>query len=219
MVPADSRRIPRDPRYSGLRWGWRSFVYRTITVCGGTFQTLPLETLLPDRVPTTPDMPKHARFGLFPVRSPLLGESLLFSLPAGTKMFQFPAFASPSNIMVITTKVVGLSHSEIVGSRDICASPTLFAAYRVLHRLLEPRHPPCALYYFLYLATTVPITGRGHVPAASSARGLYSFSFLSLAIRLIYFNSVISMSWIFTKITDWLRLSSSPEWRITDSNR
>ena len=36
----------------------------------------------------------HRRFGLLPVRSPLLGESLLFSLPAGTKMFQFPAFAS-----------------------------------------------------------------------------------------------------------------------------
>ena len=35
----------------------------------------------------------HTRFGLFPVRSPLLGESLLFSLPAGTKMFQFPPFA------------------------------------------------------------------------------------------------------------------------------
>ena len=34
------------------------------------------------------------RFGLFPGRSPLLGESLLFSSPAGTKMFQFPAFAS-----------------------------------------------------------------------------------------------------------------------------
>ena len=33
------------------------------------------------------------RFGLFPVRSPLLGESLLFSFPAGTKMFQFPALA------------------------------------------------------------------------------------------------------------------------------
>ena len=47
------------------------------------------------------------------------------------------------------TKVAGLSHSEIVGSRDICASPTLFAAYRVLHRLLEPRHPPCALFCFL----------------------------------------------------------------------
>ena len=45
------------------------------------------------RGPTTPDRPKPARFGLLPVRSPLLRESLLFSLPAGTKMFQFPAFA------------------------------------------------------------------------------------------------------------------------------
>ena len=34
------------------------------------------------------------RFGLIPVRSPLLGESLLISLPPGTKMFQFPGFAS-----------------------------------------------------------------------------------------------------------------------------
>ena len=33
-----------------------------------------------------------SRFGLFPVRSPLLGESLLISLPQGTKMFQFPWF-------------------------------------------------------------------------------------------------------------------------------
>ena len=33
-------------------------------------------------------------FGLVPGRSPLLGESLLFSLPGGTKMFQFPPFAS-----------------------------------------------------------------------------------------------------------------------------
>ena len=32
------------------------------------------------------------RFSLFRVRSPLLTESLLFSLPAGTEMFHFPAF-------------------------------------------------------------------------------------------------------------------------------
>ena len=46
------------------------------------------------RGPTTPRRPRPPRFGLLPVRSPLLRESLLFSLPAGTKMFQFPAFAS-----------------------------------------------------------------------------------------------------------------------------
>ena len=33
-------------------------------------------------------------FGLIPVRSPLLRESLLLSLPGGSKMFQFPPFAS-----------------------------------------------------------------------------------------------------------------------------
>ena len=39
----------------------------------------------------------------------------------------------------------GFPHSEICGSQAICASPQLIAAYHVLHRLLTPRHPPCAL--------------------------------------------------------------------------
>ena len=39
----------------------------------------------------------------------------------------------------------GLLHSEISGSMCACHSPELIAAYRVLLRLLMPRHPPCAL--------------------------------------------------------------------------
>ena len=39
----------------------------------------------------------------------------------------------------------GFPHSDIPGSRDICSSPGLFAAYHVFHRLSVPRHPPCAL--------------------------------------------------------------------------
>ena len=39
----------------------------------------------------------------------------------------------------------GFPHSDISGSMDICSSPKLFAAYHVFHRLLVPRHPPCAL--------------------------------------------------------------------------
>jgi hypothetical protein len=47
--------------------------------------------------PTTPQpqpLPGITRswFGLIRVRSPLLTESLLFSLPTGTEMFHFPAF-------------------------------------------------------------------------------------------------------------------------------
>ena len=39
----------------------------------------------------------------------------------------------------------GFPHSDISGSQLICSSPKLFAAYHVLHRLLMPRHCPCAL--------------------------------------------------------------------------
>ena len=53
--------------------------------------------IAPQRSPSTPPMPKHKWFGLIPVRSPLLGESLLFSLPPVTEMFQFAGFAFPIN--------------------------------------------------------------------------------------------------------------------------
>jgi hypothetical protein len=38
----------------------------------------------------------------------------------------------------------GFPHSEISGSTPACDSPELFAANHVLHRLLTPRHSPCA---------------------------------------------------------------------------
>ena len=43
----------------------------------------------PDR---SPDIPHNVRW-LIPVRSPLLRESRVISLPPGTEMFQFPGFA------------------------------------------------------------------------------------------------------------------------------
>ncbi len=41
--------------------------------------------------------------------------------------------------------MVGFPHSEIIGSKLIRSSPTLIAAYYVLHRLCTPRHPLNAL--------------------------------------------------------------------------
>ena len=41
-------------------------------------------------------------------------------------------------------------HSEIFGSLAMCAYPKLIAAYRVLHRLLMPRHSPYALCSLTY---------------------------------------------------------------------
>ena len=53
------------------------------------------------------------------------------------------------NKLVHSQQLCGLPHSDICGSQVICTSPQLFAAYRVLRRLREPRHPPYALIHFL----------------------------------------------------------------------
>ena len=82
----------------------------------------------------------------------------LFSLPRGTKMFQFPRLAS-GMLRIGGLQPPGLSHSEIRGSMAICAYPRLIAAYHVLRRLNEPRHPPCALSYFLSTLLTCPEAG------------------------------------------------------------
>ena len=63
-------------------------------------------------------------------------------------MFQFPPLASIPYVWIVALQTTGLSHSEISGSKDICSYPKLIAACHVLHRLREPRHPPCALDYF-----------------------------------------------------------------------
>ena len=45
----------------------------------------------------------------------------------------------------------GFPHSDICGSKIICISPQLFAAYHVFLRLLVPRHPPCALFCLTFV--------------------------------------------------------------------
>ena len=77
--------------YATLRMLARTGLSPSTARLSGRFR---FASFLRHRGPTTPLRPEPQGFGLFPGRSPLLGESLLFSLPAGTKMFQFPAFAS-----------------------------------------------------------------------------------------------------------------------------
>ena len=46
MVPADSRRIPRAPRYSGYHWASDGFGYGAVTLYDVTFQSLLLAICL-----------------------------------------------------------------------------------------------------------------------------------------------------------------------------
>lgn len=147
MVPADSCRISRVPHYSGaVSLIRRIFGYRPFTFCGGAFQHLLLifACRFIDGPSTPADALPHRRFGLLRVRSPLLAQSLLFSLPPGNEMFQFPGFA-PGSLLVPGLQPGGLPHSGASGSFRACRSPDIFAARRALLRLPKPRHPPRAL--------------------------------------------------------------------------
>ena len=81
-------------------------------------------------------------------RSPLLSQSRFLSFPPGTEMVHFPGFARTRlwiHRAVRRFYQRGFPHSDIPGSKPVCGSPRLIAAYHVLHRRLLPRHPPCAL--------------------------------------------------------------------------
>src|SRR5579875_1411995 len=91
---------------------------------------------------------RKAGFGLFRVRSPLLTESRLLSLPPGTEMVHFPGFARTRlwiQRAVTGFCPVGFPHSEIPGSMGASPSPRLIAGSHVLLRRPAPRHPPYAL--------------------------------------------------------------------------
>ena len=101
MVLADSHGISRVPRYSGTCPASRHVVvYGAVTLCGRSFQIVRLTCRLVTRRPcglagpTTPPC-KHDGLGYVRVRSPLLAESRLISVPAGTEMVHFPGLASP----------------------------------------------------------------------------------------------------------------------------
>ena len=56
---------------------------------------------------------------------------------------------------VLPHRVAPFGYLRII--TPICGSPKLFAACRVLHRLLMPRHSPCALLSFTYSAIAVEL--------------------------------------------------------------
>ena len=94
-----------------------------------------------------PSMHAH-RFRLLRFRSPLLTESHVVFSSSGyldVSVHRVPFLKLCIGLRILEVCSSGFPHSEISGSKDICSSPKLFAAYHVFHRLLVPRHPPYAL--------------------------------------------------------------------------
>ena len=150
MVLADSHRISRARCYSGTqKTPHTSFVYGGHTLYAVALTTTSTTSTRPRRPhgsranphPTTPilqPLPGITQnwFSLFRFRSPLLTESLLFSLPVGTEMFHFPTF--PPNRLYIQRPVPGhdsrwvspFGHPRITGRlsppRGLSQTPTSF---------------------------------------------------------------------------------------------
>ena len=152
MVVPDSHRVSRAPRYSGIpssKLGscrlqgyhllWPAFPDRSTKILICNLPTAPYrrQTKPYNTTATTHTGLTSLWFGLFPFRSPLLGESRLISIPAGTEMFHFPAWAS--RVLWIQTRIGGIhrlgfpirtsaDHGLLAASRGLSQLATSFFA-------------------------------------------------------------------------------------------
>ena len=184
MVLPASRRVSRVRRYCG---SCRAIVAFSPTGLSPSLVGLSrsVRVRLPDGpVMTGPQRRKcpegHSRFRLFPLRSPLLRESLLLFSPGGTKMFQFAPYA-PAPVCP-RLAAGGYDTGGCARTQPGCpirtspdrrlfgGSPRLIAAYHVLHRVSAPGHPPCTLGG---LTPSAPRTR----PASCSPLALLLFTF------------------------------------------
>lgn len=125
-------------------------VYGIFTLYDPTFQMVPLSWSL-----AMPQSYNPVSAETDPVWAPPVS---LATTPGITFVFSsygyldvsVPHVRLPSFNGMARSSRAGLPHSDIRGSIRICQSPRLFAAYHVLPRLPEPRHPPCALIHFYF---------------------------------------------------------------------
>ena len=147
MVPAHSIKVSRVSMYSGFRHVSFPFAYGAFTLCGRLSQNL------------------SARITESVMRSePHGARTMVWALPRSlAATYEIDVSFSSSPYLDVSVQAVpfhtlwigvwmtgvcpaGFPHSDIHGSKIICISPWLFAAYHVFLRLSVPRHPPCALF-------------------------------------------------------------------------
>ena len=146
MVPARSDKGSRVSSYSGYRSVSLSFAYGAFTLSGRLSQSR--SAGLSESGPRSE--PRNARIPVWPLPRSLAatcGIDVSFSSSGylDVSVHRVPLHALWIGAWMTGVCPAGFPHSEIHGSRDICSSPWLFAAYHVFLRLSVPRHPPCAL--------------------------------------------------------------------------
>ena len=146
MVPAHSIKVSRVSMYSGFRHVNSSFAYGAFTLFGWSFQGH--SAILKKSIPRSE--PRTARSSVWALPLSLAatyGITFVFfsSGYLDVSVHRVPFHTLWIGVWIHEVFSCRFPHSDICGSLCICHSPQLFAAYHVFHRLLVPRHPPCAL--------------------------------------------------------------------------
>ena len=149
MVPAHSIKVSRVSMYSGSCCVLHDFVYQAVTVFGRLSQnrsTINLQSRMQSE-------PHDARIMVWAEAVSLAATSAIdvsffSSAYLDVSVQRVPLHTLCIGVWIHEVHSCGFPHSEICGSMDMCSFPQLIAAYHVFHRLLVPRHPPCALLRF-----------------------------------------------------------------------
>ena len=147
MVPACSIKVSRVSMYSGSRLVNSSFAYGAFTLSGRLSQNRSAKLV----ESITRSEPRNARTPVWPLSLSLAATHKIDVSFSSSGYLDVSVHRVPFRTLWIGVRMTGVlpagfPHSDICGSRDICSSPQLFAAYHVFLRLLVPRHPPCALF-------------------------------------------------------------------------
>ncbi len=186
-------------------------VYRKLALypCNTTYTTVcPLSQASKVNRETNQSARQHVMwFRLFPLRSPLLRESLEISFPLGTEMFHFPRSSSYTYVFSIRYAAYSGVGFPIRISSDqslLGNSPRLFAPCNVLHRHLVSRHPPFALNEIAHYKSTqwcyrgVIFTLVAIVFELSKFNPVQPYSVISNKVRNLYFYRLLASSGIFS---------------------
>ena len=147
MVPARSIKVSRVSMYSGYRHVNLPFAYGAFTLFGRLSQNLSarlIESFMRSE-------PGRARTTVCPLSISLAATLEIDVSFSSSGYLDVSVHRVPFRTLWIGVRMTGVlpagfPHSDICGSKIICISPQLFAAYHVFLRLLVPRHPPCALF-------------------------------------------------------------------------
>ena len=146
MVPAHSHKVSRVSWYSGSRLADSSFAYGAFTLSGWLSQNHSAR-IIESIMQSEPHGARTMVWALPRSLAATYGIDVSFSSSGylDVSVPRVPFHKLWIHLWMTVVHTAGFPHSEISGSKDICSSPKLFAAYHVFHRLLVPRHPPYAL--------------------------------------------------------------------------